>query len=245
MAPAETPEGGGPASTPAFSIALSPQGHVCLDVPTGSDLAPSLAPIAKHFERGDGHGVFPLGAAEPETPLPGVLSFWRDVGRAFVVRLCATEDLETLRAKIEIEVPPDELAAPNEISFQCSCPDWAGMCKHVAATLYGVGVRLEEKPELFFELRGVDHTELVGGAADAAPRLGDGAKGRRGGQRRRSFGAVRDRVGVHDDQGRNCRKKSSWPGSGYRNGTTKTAKSEDLTSDTPNCAPSRPARAAR
>ena len=39
------------------------------------------------------------------------LGFWRDVGRAFVVRLCATEDLETLRAKIEVEVPPDELAA--------------------------------------------------------------------------------------------------------------------------------------
>ena len=69
--------------------------------------------------------------------------------------------------------------APTEISFQCSCPDWAEMCKHVAATLYGVGVRLEEKPELFFELRGVDHTELVGGAAEAVPRLAGGAKGRK------------------------------------------------------------------
>jgi hypothetical protein len=53
------------------------------------------------------------------------------------------------------------------------------MCKHVAAALYGVGVRLEEKPELFFELRGVDHTELVGGAAEAVPRLADGAKSRK------------------------------------------------------------------
>src|SRR6266404_8346545 len=69
--------------------------------------------------------------------------------------------------------------SPNEISFQCSCPDWAGMCKHVAAALYGVGVRLEEKPELFFELRGVDHNELVGGAAEAVPRLADGAKNRK------------------------------------------------------------------
>ena len=39
------------------------------------------------------------------------------------------------------------------------------------ASLYGVGVRMDEKPELFFELRGVDHTELVGGAATAAPGL--------------------------------------------------------------------------
>ena len=67
--------------------------------------------------------------------------------------------------------------APNEISFLCSCPDSAQMCKHVAAALYGVGVRLEKKPELLFELRGVDHTELIGGAAEAIPRLAEGAKG--------------------------------------------------------------------
>src|SRR3972149_5084651 len=46
---------------------------------------------------------------------------------------------------------------PREIALDCSCPDWAGMCKHVAAALYGVGARLDEKPELLFRLRGVDH----------------------------------------------------------------------------------------
>ena len=111
MPPAETQEAD--ASSPALSLSLSPQGrlHVHVDVTAGADLASALAPIAKHFERGDGHGVFRLGAAEPETPLPGVLGFWRDVGRAFVVRLCATEDVETLRAKVDVEVPADELAA--------------------------------------------------------------------------------------------------------------------------------------
>jgi non-specific serine/threonine protein kinase len=94
-----------------LSIALSPQGHVHVDLPAGADLTPSLAQIAKHFELGDGHGVFRLGAAEPETPLGGALGFWRDVGRAFVVRLCATEDLEALRAKVDVELPPDELTA--------------------------------------------------------------------------------------------------------------------------------------
>jgi uncharacterized Zn finger protein len=54
---------------------------------------------------------------------------------------------------------------PREISLKCSCPDWATMCKHVAATLYGVGARLDERPELLFLLRGVDHLELIGGAA--------------------------------------------------------------------------------
>lgn len=45
---------------------------------------------------------------------------------------------------------------PSEISFQCSCPDWALMCKHVAAALYGVGARLDMNPALFFELRGIE-----------------------------------------------------------------------------------------
>jgi uncharacterized Zn finger protein len=51
--------------------------------------------------------------------------------------------------------------APEEIDLDCSCPDWATMCKHVAATLYGVGVLLDTSPELFFKLRGVDHLELI------------------------------------------------------------------------------------
>ena len=50
---------------------------------------------------------------------------------------------------------------PKEISFDCSCPDWASMCKHVAATLYGVGARLDEDPLLFFTLRQADTEELV------------------------------------------------------------------------------------
>ncbi len=51
--------------------------------------------------------------------------------------------------------------APPEIKMSCSCPDWADMCKHVAATLYGVGARLDSNPDLIFTLRGVDRTELV------------------------------------------------------------------------------------
>ncbi len=57
---------------------------------------------------------------------------------------------------------------PGEISLDCSCPDWATMCKHVAAVLYGVGARLDHKPELLFKLRGVDHEELIAADAEAA-----------------------------------------------------------------------------
>ena len=51
--------------------------------------------------------------------------------------------------------------SPKEIQLHCSCPDWASMCKHVTAALYGVGVRLDEKPELLFTLRQVDAGDLV------------------------------------------------------------------------------------
>src|SRR3954452_11708619 len=65
--------------------------------------------------------------------------------------------------------------SPAEIKLSCSCPDWADMCKHVAAVLYGVGARLEERPELLFVLRNVNEHELLASAgqdlslAQAAP----------------------------------------------------------------------------
>ena len=54
--------------------------------------------------------------------------------------------------------------SPAEIKLSCSCPDWADMCKHVAAVLYGVGARLDQRPQLLFVLRGVDENELIAGA---------------------------------------------------------------------------------
>jgi hypothetical protein len=51
--------------------------------------------------------------------------------------------------------------APREIKMSCSCPDGANMCKHVAASLYGVGARLDTAPELLFALRGVDSADLI------------------------------------------------------------------------------------
>jgi uncharacterized Zn finger protein len=63
--------------------------------------------------------------------------------------------------------PADGLfPAPAEIKLSCSCPDWAGLCKHVAATLYGVGARLDRDPDLLFTLRGVERAELVSTGAD-------------------------------------------------------------------------------
>ena len=62
--------------------------------------------------------------------------------------------------------------APSEMTFSCSCPDWASMCKHVAASLYGVGSRLDRSPELFFILRQVNEKDLIAQAGVALARPG-------------------------------------------------------------------------
>ena len=64
---------------------------------------------------------------------------------------------------------------PKDISFECSCPDSAGICKHCAAAVFGVGVRLDAHPEILFLLRGVDHAELISGAGEAAALHADDA----------------------------------------------------------------------
>ena len=59
--------------------------------------------------------------------------------------------------------------SPAEIKLDCSCPDWAGMCKHVAAVCYGIGARLDDQPELLFKLRKVDEKELIAKAGKDLP----------------------------------------------------------------------------
>lgn len=60
--------------------------------------------------------------------------------------------------------------SPKEIEFSCTCPDWASMCKHVAAALYGIGARLDKEPALFFTLRKVDVKDLVSRAVKSKSR---------------------------------------------------------------------------
>src|ERR1700691_83436 len=67
--------------------------------------------------------------------------------------------------------------SPAEIALSCSCPDWAGMCKHVAAVMYGIGARFDRKPELLFRLRAVDEMELIANAGKAAPLAKKGPAG--------------------------------------------------------------------
>ena len=65
---------------------------------------------------------------------------------------------------------------PRQIRVQCTCPDWADLCKHGAAVLYAVGLRFDEQPDTFFQLRGVDHSELLSATADALSHPDAGTK---------------------------------------------------------------------
>ena len=56
--------------------------------------------------------------------------------------------------------------SPREIHFTCSCPDWASMCKHVAAVMYGIGARLDSEPLGFFDLRGIRTEDFVARAVE-------------------------------------------------------------------------------
>lgn len=81
---------------------------------------------------------------------------------------------------------------PREIKLSCTCPDWATMCKHVAAVFYGIGARVDERPELFFTLRAVDQNDLIA-------RAGTGlalAKKRPGGRRVLERGRLADIFGL-------------------------------------------------
>lgn len=65
---------------------------------------------------------------------------------------------------------------PKDIAFTCSCPDWASLCKHVAAVLYGIGARLDEQPQLLFTLRKVDEKDLIAKAGKGLPLSSQGPK---------------------------------------------------------------------
>jgi uncharacterized Zn finger protein len=87
--------------------------------------------------------------------------------------------------------------APKEIDLDCSCPDWADLCKHVAASLYGVGARLDSNPALLFVLRGVDPADLISKASAAEAVRQTGSNGAPG----MSDAEVADVFGIELDSG--------------------------------------------
>ena len=120
--------------------------------------------------------------------------------------------LELLRGRFSdnvMEIVTDQntglFPKPSEITLACDCPDWAEMCKHIAAVLYGVGARLDHQPELLFLLRNVDHEELITTELD----MHSATSGK--GKRRRLAGAdLSDVFGVDIEESiKPSRKKSA------------------------------------
>ena len=112
-------------------------------------------------------------------------SLWRALKRRCAGRIGSLLELlqGRLSDRVMAEVSDPErglFPRPEQIRLACTCPDWAVMCKHVAAVLYGVGARLDEQPELLFVLRGVDHEELIDvDAGMAVPEATPAGEGRR------------------------------------------------------------------
>lgn len=109
---------------------------------------------------------------------------WAAVRSACSGKIASLIDL--LRGRLDqgvMEVVSDRkkglFPLPGEMKLDCNCPDWASMCKHVAAVLYGVGARLDHAPEMLFVLRGVNHEELVDVSAALADTTQKGSSRRR------------------------------------------------------------------
>jgi len=93
-------------------------------------------------------------------------SIWKQIRAACVGQLASLQELLEGRFPKELmelftAKGSGLFPSPKEIEFDCTCPDWATMCKHVAATLYGIGTRLDEDPGLFFVLRQAKMDDLI------------------------------------------------------------------------------------
>ncbi len=142
-------------------------------------------------------------------PLPG--KTWEDMKRRCTGKIGSLLDL--LGGKLDagvMEIVTDRkdglFPKPAEITMDCSCPDWATMCKHVAAVLYGVGARLDERPELLFTLRGVNQEELISASLEGA--VANVVKG--GSRRRIASEEISEVFGIEMDS----RTRPSGPGTG-------------------------------
>jgi uncharacterized Zn finger protein len=103
---------------------------------------------------------------------PLAASLWKSIQTECAGKIDSL--IELLQGKLsssvmQIVTRPERGLFPTskEIELECSCPDWADLCKHVAASLYGVGARLDQRPELLFLLRGVDASDLISKASAA------------------------------------------------------------------------------
>ena len=122
------------------------------------------------LENGVIHALVQGSTAEPYTIEIGIdpldETIWKQITALCNRRIESLEQLVSGKFPTELESlfttrQEGLFPSPREIHFHCSCPDSAQLCKHVAAVLYGVGVRLDQNPMLLFSLREMPVDELI------------------------------------------------------------------------------------
>jgi non-specific serine/threonine protein kinase len=95
-------------------LALTPHGRLALvEAPDAPPLDLELAQrLRSAFERGSGHGLLQLGAAEAGAPLPPAFSYWREFGAGYVTALCTRSDAGTVPVPPAAELDRLALAVP-------------------------------------------------------------------------------------------------------------------------------------
>ena len=79
----------------------------------------------------------------------------------FAAKLLAGEMPNTIEeafASVHVSLFPTAL---RELNTDCSCPDWANPCKHIAAVYYLLAERFDEDPFLIFKLRGRTKEQII------------------------------------------------------------------------------------
>jgi len=172
-------------------------------------------------------------------PLPR--KTWKDVKSRCAGQVASILDLlqgRLSKGVMSIVTDHDDGLFPlsDDITMQCSCPDCAIMCKHVAAVLYGVGTRLDEQPELLFLLRGVNHKQLISGKVDVTSATAGRTKGKR---RRIAVDAIGDVFGI--EMAENLKPAKANPGRRRRQSATKSGKASKAAAKRSSKAKAKPA----
>lgn len=62
-------------------------------------------------------------------------------------------EIDSMAKKVGIALFPKKW---SDLKMECSCPDWAVPCKHLAAVIYKISMEIDNNPFLVFSLHGVD-----------------------------------------------------------------------------------------
>ncbi len=172
-------------------LLLTPHGHLLFDPTAVAVLEPRrVVRLQAAAALSSAEVLRWLATEAPGRALPAAGVFWRDFARRYFTALChapetTRPDLRTQRLRHPSRShrrphrsPGDGLAAllrhyhRGSPTARSMAGDQGGRCKHLSAVLYGVGARLDTRPELLFLLRGVDHLKLIGSAVESSALTG-------------------------------------------------------------------------